>query len=152
MKKIFIGLSVIFLIFIIGFLNIKYYPEYQRYNLNKSSKSYVDKVIPLIAAAWSEEELIKQASPQLALYLKKDARVFEQFRQLSKLGKLVKYEGSMGNAKTVKALVGDDVAIGLYDANASFEKGYVEFKLRVIRQHNQWRLLVFNVYPNVNLK
>jgi hypothetical protein len=88
MKKFFQILGGIFLVLlvIVGVVGIG---VYQGTHLDSSSKAYVETNVKPVVAAWSKDELLKRASPQLLEILDKDpAQVDRLFAKLARLGAL----------------------------------------------------------------
>src|ERR1700679_1993610 len=98
MKKLLIILGAIFFIVIvlvavgISFIAVK------GSALDKQSKAFVDRNVPLIFATWDDQELWNRASPEFRQSTPR-AKLDGFFATLShKLGKMRAYQGSEGQA------------------------------------------------------
>ena len=144
MKKIFIVLGVIFLcIIIIGVIGFSI-TAYHGTKLDKTSKAYVDEVIPIIVSSWDSRELINRASPELLEVLSKD-QLRDLFATFSKkLGRLKDYKESKGDA-LIKVSPKGKIITASYIAQLAFEKADAEVKIGLIQHNEKWQLLEFRV-------
>jgi hypothetical protein len=122
-------------------------------NLDRESKDYVDKNIPVIISAWDYKELVKRASPEL-LNIAPDEKFKSLFDTLSeKLGKFKKYNGSKGEASintvffTKEGPFGYAITAAYSADDVVFENDSAQIKIELVLRDNEWRILSFYVYP-----
>jgi len=114
--------------------------------LDQSSKAYVDASVPAIVSAWSKDELVRRASPQLTQILNQQPKQLDQlFGQLSKLGSLKQYQGSKGESSINLDLTKGKTVTAQYLAGAVFERGDTRITVHLIQIDDQWRIRSFNV-------
>src|SRR5436305_518702 len=70
---------------------------YKGHALDVESKAFVDSVVPTIAASWSKEQLLERATPELRERAKPE-ELRRLFDVLSRLGPMVEYHGTTGEA------------------------------------------------------
>lgn len=144
MKKLFIILGVIFLCIIVIGVIVFSIAAYHGTKLDKSSKAYLDEVIPVIVSSWNSQELIYHASPELLKIMPRD-KVDGMFKMFSeKLGGLKKYKGSKGDS-FVNFSSSGKVITASYVVQAAFEKADAEIKISIIQHNNKWQILEFFV-------
>lgn len=116
---------------------------YEGYQLDASSKAYVDNNIHPIIDNWSADELTKRESAQFHQATSDEnlAKLFDEFK---KLGPLKSYEGSKGDAKMNATPTGLQIT-AVYVISATFQNGKAQIKLSLIRENGQWQILGFRV-------
>ena len=145
MKRILLWFGGIFLGLLVVVAAVMGYLAYLGPSLDASSKAYVDESVKAITSAWSKEELLKRASPQLRQVIKEE-ELGRLFAKLSQLGKLQEYEGSKGDANISLTMQAGKVITASYIANASFDKGPAQVTVRLIQNDGQWQIL--QIYVN----
>ncbi len=116
---------------------------------DRSSKEFVDTVIPLIVLK-GKNELLKRASPELKAQVT-ESELDKVFGMFPVLGSLIKYEGSegystisVGNKSTTDATGGPEV-FAKYLAKATFANGTANFRVLLIRRGGKWLIHGFHV-------
>ena len=153
MKKILpiIGATVVILVLIV--VSFVGYATYMRRTLDASSKAYIDNLVPRIISTWSQEEIIREASPQLLQILhEKPELLDQQFREISKLGKLLNYGGANGSSNMSYTTNQGQLVTANYTASAKFENGDAQIGVRLVQISAQWQLLLFEVNSPLFLK
>ena len=155
MKKLFIILGVIFLIVIIlvavciGFVAVK------GSALDKQSKAFVDRNVPLIFATWDDKALWSRASPKFMQATPKN-KLDSFFTNFShKFGKMQAYQGSKGTTymnDTVLLSHSGEVITAVYTAHVVFDAGPADVKVTLIRHGDEWQIEGFNINSDVLLK
>jgi hypothetical protein len=155
MKKLLIILGAIFLIMIIlvavgiGFVAVK------GSALDKQSKAFVDRNVPLIFATWDDQELWSRASPEFMQATPKD-KLDTFYTSLShKLGKMRAYQGSKGQASmnaTVLSSHSGEVISAAYTAHVIFDAGPADVKITLIKHGDEWQIKGFEINSDVLLK
>ncbi len=156
MKKLLVAVGVVLLCVIVtgvaGFSII----SYRCVKLDKSSKAYIDEVIPRIISSWNSQELISRASPEFLNDVPKEKldNLFKWFS--ARLGTLKIYAGSKGSS-FIKISPSGKIEIASYVAQSVFEKGEAQIKIDVIQHNNKWQMLGFYVnspalFPTGNIK
>jgi hypothetical protein len=141
LKKIMMGLGVIFLFLIItAGAGFAYLAKYVGPRLDASSKEYVNENIPKFISTWNENELMSRASSELIAILKPGD--IEKFLVMySKLGKLKSYAGCNGEANIQLNIGSPNVITASYIANAEFEKGPATIQVQLIQKEGKWEIL-----------
>ena len=144
MKKILIIIGAVFLVLaiisIIGFSFL----AVKGASLDKESKTYVDKVTPMILANLNKETLFRYADDQLKNSAKPEE--FEKiFNWFLKLGKFKEYKGAKGQANISINTKSGKVITGYYEAQAEFETGPATIKITTIKKGNDWRITGFHI-------
>ena len=112
--------------------------------LDISSKAYVDQSVPSIIRTWSKDELLVRASKELSETLT-DQQWDSFFSQISRLGKLQKYEGSQGQSLIELTPDHGKVVTATYTASATFEHGRANIMIRLIQRNGRWLIMNFHV-------
>jgi hypothetical protein len=155
MKKLLIILGAIFLIVMIlvavgiGFVAVK------GSALDKQSKAFVDRNVPLIFATWDDEALWSRASPVFMQATPKD-KLDSFFTSFShKFGKMQAYQGSKGttymNDRVLSSHSGE-VITAVYTAHVIFDAGPADVKVTLIKHGDEWQIEGFNINSDVLLK
>jgi hypothetical protein len=119
--------------------------------LDAESKAFVDSAVPAITASWSQEQLVKRATPELRQSVKPD-QLATFFGTLSRLGPLVQYEGATGEATMSYFSASGGTVSASYVANARFENGNATFRIALLKRDGQWMIHNFHVDPVVGDK
>lgn len=151
MKKVLIALGAIFLVILIlaavgiGIVAVK------GSALDKQSKAYVDGAVPIIVAAWDEQELLSRASPEFVQTIKKEDldRLYVMFR---KLGRLRDYQGAEGQCYMSVTTQNGKRTTAEYTAKASFDAGPAVIKISLIKHGDQWQIVGFHIDSELFLK
>ena len=151
MKRILLWLGGIFLGLLVVVAAVMGYLAYLGSPLDASSKAYVDESVKAITSAWSKEELLKRASPQLQQVIKEE-ELGRLFAKLSQLGKLQEYEGSKGDANISLTIQAGKVITASYIASARFDKGPAQVTVRLIQNDGRWQILQFYVNSPIFLQ
>ena len=112
--------------------------------LDKESKAYVDKVTPIILANLNKETLFTYASDELKNSLS-PAEFDKIFNWFTKLGQFKEYKGSNGQTNISVTTEKGKQIIGLYEAQAVFEKGPATIKITVIKKGGEWQVIGFHI-------
>jgi len=144
-KKILMILGVIFLAeVIIGVIGFSIFIV-KGSALNKESKAYVDRVVPIILSDLKKETLLQYADDQLKNSSKPE-EVDKIFNYLfPKLGKFKEYKGSEGGVHISGNLENRIVITGYYKAQVEFETGPAVVKVAVIKKGDDWKITGFNI-------
>jgi hypothetical protein len=117
--------------------------------LDAESKTFIDTAVPAIATNWSEDALLERATPELRGSVTPD-QLRTLFEGFSRLGRLVEYQGSKGDANmSYIAGVGGSVS-ALYVATAKFQNGDAVFRITLLKRNGQWLIHNFHVDPAPN--
>ena len=145
LKSILTFLGALFLLIIgLGCCTLGY-TAYLGGALAPSSKAYVDESVPAIIKTWSKDELVARASPELRQATSKE-QLDKVFAQLEKLGAFQSYGAAKGNVNINLSGKGFIVTAS-YAVNASFSRGKVAIKIKLIRRDLAWQILGFHVDP-----
>ena len=137
-------LGAVFLILITvggGFVGYFFYAGAQ---LDASSKAYVDASVPPIISTWSEDELVKRASPQLRKATSA-GQLNHLFSDLAKLGTFQSYDGAKGEANMSFTSNNGKMITASYLANATFQYGKIDIRINLIQNNGEWMILGFHV-------
>ena len=122
------------------------YAAHKGSKLDASSKSYVDQTLPVIAAKWSKDELLKRASPELLQQINANPDQTDLlFGKFSQLGELKSYDGSKGDSFVLVNPMKGKIITANYLARATFEHGDAQISIRLIQHDDQWQYLNFFV-------
>ncbi|MFN2120886.1 MAG: hypothetical protein ACK2T0_10875 [Anaerolineales bacterium] len=153
MRRVLSVVGMLFLVVILATGGFVAYATYQGRALDATSKAYVQTTVPAIVSTWSEQELLKRASPQLLTEIHKHpGQLGLMFRKLSALGAMQSFGHVQGESKVTYNFPHDKVATAAYEAKAVFANGTVDIKLRLILQAGKWKLLNFYVTAPASLK
>lgn len=148
MKKILVVLGISFAVILCACgLSIAYL-AYRSNRLDMESKKYADIAIMAIVKDWSEEEAIQRASPELQKAVTREEmnRFFDIYRRL---GKLKKYEGTIGQSNISFSLGHEKEITACYNASAEFEGGPANITIYLIKHDDTWQILRFNIDSKV---
>jgi hypothetical protein len=151
MKKLLIILGIVFLAIIIllavgiGLVAVK------GSALDKQSKAYVDRTVPVIVSGWDEEALLSQASPEFKQATDKNEldKLYTMFRRL---GGLREYQGSDGQSYMSLTTQNGQRTTAAYTAKASFDAGSAVIKISLIKHGDQWQIAGFLVNSDAFLQ
>src|SRR5262249_55225572 len=96
--------------------------------LDAESKAYVDAAVPAITAHWDKMALLDRATPELRASTSAD-QVATLFDKFARLGSLVEYEGSKGDANLSYFTGRGSQISALYHAKAKYENGEATLRL-----------------------
>lgn len=143
MKKLLMGLGVLFLVLVVLAGLYVGYAMITGSHLDQTSKAYVDESVPAIVGTWSKEELLKRAAPEMLKAIPED-QMDRVLAKLSQLGKMTHYDGSKGDATIV--ITGRGMIVtAAYHATATFEKGTGNITIRLVQHDGQWQIAYFHV-------
>lgn len=152
MKKLLIILGVVFLAIILLVVVVVGVAAVRGSALDKESKSYVDRNLPLIFSAWDEQELLSRASPEFTQNTKKED-LERDFAGLSrKFGKMQSYEGSEGQSYVDYRVLSSHrgkVVTAVYSAKVTFASGPAVVKLSLIQHDARWQIAGFDIISDV---
>jgi hypothetical protein len=123
---------------------------YRGHALDVESKAFVDRVVPAITAAWSKQQLLDLATPELRASATPN-ELTALFDRLSQLGALVKYEGATGeSAMSYMAGFGSKgrssaTVSASYVVKAQFQNGSATFKIMLMKRGGRWLINGFHV-------
>lgn len=146
MKKLLQVLGILFLVVVIGVGVLVAYAAYNGSRLDKSSKDFVDRSVPIIAATWSPSELLRRASPELIQATNAHPEQLQQlFDKLSQLGALKQYDGSKGDSNVyLDSRKGKNISAA-YTAYATFDHGSAKFSVKLVQKDGLWQYVNFRV-------
>ena len=122
---------------------------YVRHELTPSSHAYVDDSIRAILTTWSEDELVKRASPEMRANATQ-GQLNQFFTTLEKLGKFHTYDGANGEVEVTYYGNRGLIITAPYLAKASFQNGPAQIRIKLIRHGDAWYILDFHVdMPNM---
>jgi hypothetical protein len=152
MKKLLIILGVIFLIVIILVAAGIAFVAVRGSALDKQSKAYVDRNVPLIFSSWDDQVLWSQASPEFVQATTKDKqdRLFVGLSH--KFGKMQAYQGCDGQAYMNDSAHSGEVVGAVYTARLIFDAGPADIKVTLIKHGDKWQIEGFNINSAVLLK
>jgi hypothetical protein len=113
-------------------------------NNDKESKTYVDKIVPLIMSNFDFLEMAKNASPEMkeTLNTKTGSEAMKMFQK--KYGKFIKYEGSAGESVQYFTLKGI-IMTAEYKCKITYENGSIQITINLIKHSSVWQILNFNL-------
>jgi hypothetical protein len=117
---------------------------YRGHALDAESKAFVDSAVSAIATNWSEEQLLDRATPELRETIRPD-ELSALFAVLSRLGRLVRYEGATGGATMSYMASSGSTVSAFYVAKARFENGTAIFRILLVRRAGRWMINGFHV-------
>ena len=152
MKKLLTVLGLVFLFIIVLIAVGISVTAVQGSALDKESKAYVDRNLPLIISQWDEAELLSRASPEFIQNTKRK-ELDKYFAVLSeKFGKMQSYEGSDGqsyvNYRVLSSRNGK-VVTAIYTVKVVFDAGPAAIKVTLIKHSDQWQIECFNINSDV---
>ncbi len=151
MKKIFMGLGIVFAIIIVASVILLSIVFVKGSALDKEANAYVDKVVPIILADLKKETLFEYSSDQLKTFVP-DEQMDKTFALFKKLGTFVKYNGSEGGTTmSVTSEYGKRIT-GYYEATADFSNGPATIKVTLIKNGDKWEILGFYINSKGELK
>lgn len=119
---------------------------YKGHALDVESKAFVDGAVPAIAAAWSKQQFLDRAAPELQGRVKPEelSAVFDRF---SRLGSLVEYEGSTGQALLAYFTGSGGTVSASYVAKARCQNGSATLRIGLVKRDGRWMIRDFYVDP-----
>ena len=123
------------------------YLIYEGAMLDKSSKAYVDRVVPSLLSSWSAEILANEQSSGF----RQDMNLEELRAGLHKaavLGTLKRYIGSEGEAKISISPERGRTITANYRADAELQHGQIVMQIGLVQESGQWRISGFTVRSN----
>jgi len=117
-------------------------------DLNKESKAYIDRVLPVIVSSWDRQELINHASAEF-LRFNPPEMIDKWFGRFSQgLGCMREYCGSRGNARVDNSQVLGRITTAVYEASAVFEKAPATIQVAMILRGDKWEILEFRLHSD----
>jgi hypothetical protein len=144
MRKVLYTLGAVFLTLIIVVVGGVGYLAYAGNQLDREAKAYVDEAVPAIVADWSADELMRRASPKLLQATKPDD-FRTAFALFAKLGHLIQYKGSKGDAAIFASAGNGQSITAKYLAAAAFKDGDASINVELDKLDGAWRIRVFRV-------
>ena len=144
MRKVLYTLGAVFLALIIVVVGGVGYLAYVGNQLDREAKAYVDELVPAIVADWSADELMRRASPKLLQATKPDD-IRTAFALFAKLGPLVQYKGSKGDANVFVSAGNGQTITAKYLAEATFKDGDASIDIELDKLDGAWKIRVFRV-------
>jgi hypothetical protein len=146
MKKFFMILGVIFAAIIGLFILFLVIARFANSKLDSESKSYVDRVVPIIFRTWDQKELLNNASPELIKLIQSEPdKITSLFNKLSdKLGNLKEYKGSKGFT-SVRYTKEGKIVRAAYIVQVIFDKSDAQIKIGLIKHGENWQIIEFFV-------
>ena len=143
--------GIVFLILLVLALGFFGFVAYEGYKFDASSKAYVDENVPAIIANWSKDELIKRESPQLRKAVSDD-ELAALFGKFNALGSMQSYDGAKGDANMNVTPSNGLQVTASYVAQATFQNGKAEIKIKLIQVDGTWQILGFHINSPLFLK
>jgi hypothetical protein len=144
MRKVLYVLGAVFLTLLVGGGGGIGYLAYVGNQLDREAKAYVDAAVPAIAANWSADELMRRAGPKLLKIKPDDVRT--AFALFAKLGPLIQYKGSKGDATIFASVGGNGQSItAKYLAEATFKDGDASIDIELDKLEGAWKIRGFRV-------
>jgi len=145
MKKSSTNTAAFLLVFIIA-AGILGYIGTEGLRLNYSSKSYVDRIIPQIAASWDATTALADIDQQKMMdqHIPMPAIILIMMRDSQRFGPMKSYEGSEGSA-TVTGTGDKKVITARYTAKLECQYGPAVFEVELIKHPNDWKIARFYV-------
>ena len=148
MKKLLIILGAVFLVIILLVAVVVGVAAVRGSALDKESKAYVDRNLPLIISAWDEQELLSRASPEFTQNTKRED-LDRGFSGLSrKFGKMQSYEGAKGQSYVSYRVLSSHsgrVITAEYVARVTFAGGSASIDITLIKHGEQWQIERFEI-------
>jgi hypothetical protein len=148
MKKLLIILGTVFLVIILLVAFAVGVAAVRGSALDKESKAYVDRNLPLIISAWDEQELLSRASPEFTQNTKRED-LDKGFTGLDhKFGKMQSYEGSKGQSYINYSVLSSQngrVITADYVARATFAGGPATIQITLIKHGDKWQIKRFEI-------
>jgi hypothetical protein len=124
------------------------------FRLDASSKTYVDKYVPIIISTWSEQELLKCGSSEFktAVSNPEKQKFFDQtWNGFTKLGTLKEYNGSEGQSHQNLFFYTNSKRNGYhisaeYIADADFQNGSAKITIDLVQENGEWKIYFFSVH------
>ncbi|MBI5545996.1 MAG: hypothetical protein HY901_19060 [Deltaproteobacteria bacterium] len=113
--------------------------------LDKTSKEFVDTLLPKVGATWDKATVLAEASPDFSEVRPGQPdldSLFGVFRE--RLGSMREYQGSQGTS-FVNYFNGRKHTGARYRASATFEKGRAEILVQLTQTDAGWKLAGFHV-------
>jgi hypothetical protein len=153
MKKFFQILGGIFLVIVLVIAVVIGMGVRQGIRLDASSKAYVEANVKPVVTAWSKDELLARASPQLREILGKDPdQVDRLFAKLAKLGALKSLSEPKGQSLVAVNVGSGKTITASYRETGEFENGHADFNIRLVQIEGQWYFLGFYVNSPIMLQ
>lgn len=152
MKKALMVLGCAFLTLIVVAIGVVAASYWVMTGAERDGKAYVDRVTPMIVAAWDPSALVGQASPEF-LRATPRAKIDTAFSVFSsRLGALERYGGATRGDYFVNFTLHGPVVTLTYTADATFEKGPATLRIRTARQGAEWKLVEIFVHSEALLR
>jgi len=148
MKKVLIILGTVFLVIILLVAVVVGVAAVRGSALDKESKAYVDRNLPLIISGWDEQELLSRASPEFTQNTKRED-LDRGFAGLSlKFGKMQSYEGAKGQSYINYSVLSSHsgrIITAEYIARVIFAGGSTSIRITLIKHGDQWQIKRFEI-------
>lgn len=147
-KKFLIGTGVLMIVGLSYLAFILFSTHQEGQKLDKSSKEYVNEVVPKISTDWNEKKLRIRASDEF-MGKTNDEELKNLFSYANaKLGKMKVYLGSQGESRIFISNFNKNIT-AVYTAEGEFERGKADINISLIRKNNKWYILGYNIQSNV---
>ena len=113
--------------------------------LDAESHKYADDAIVTVVSRWDEDALLKRGSIELTSAARDQVDVDDLFATWSTLGRLLKYDGSKGEAKVTFSGETGPIVSALYEASGTFQNGTAQVRIGLIKRKT-WQIASFQVY------
>lgn len=111
-----------------------------------TSRTYVEKVLPVIGKEWSAEAMMMRAHPDMIVRNSEDGIRHFAYVFRSSLGSMTELKECDGFATSVNAINQPTRVTANYHCGARFEKGSGTINIGLLQnQKNEWRIFSFNV-------
>jgi len=152
MKKALIVLGGVFLSLIVLAIGVMAASYWIMTAAERDGKAYVDRVTPMIVAAWDPNALVGQASQQF-LSATPRVQIDTAFNAFSnRLGTLQRYGGGTRGDFFVNFTLRGPVVTLTYTADATFENGPATLRIRTVRQGAEWKVRELFVHSDALLR
>jgi len=142
MKKLFLTFGGILLLIIISISSaVGYFAFFVLPSYDESSKEFINENIPIILSSWDTSNIIENGSNELMSAISKEDLKVLFLKFSNKLGKLKTYKGCKGDSNVKINISTPNIVTAKYIADAEFENGSAEIKVKLIQIDNKWQYL-----------
>jgi len=141
MKKFLQVLGIVFLFLLVLGSVVLGYSAYQVKKLNAASKDYVERNIPPILRTWSQDALVKNASPRLVKLLTDKpealAAIFQKTKILGEFERIVDIKGGSNTSVTTQY---GRIKSARYELATKFTNGDATVTVVLMDNSGQWQI------------
>ncbi len=112
--------------------------------LDKESKAYVDRIVPVICTDLTFDSISQHASAELLSSAPQEE--FEKvFTWLRKLGEFKEFKGSSGQTHMYYTTPAGKSITGQYVAQVEFETGPAQVQIVTVKKDDEWKVQLFKI-------